>query len=54
MEKPLLFFVRLVKENLVINLESLLLHGNEHLENKYWTRKKKLERVHVVLKEIQL
>ena len=40
MEK-LLFVVRLLKERLVINLESLLLHGNEDLREQILDREEK-------------
>lgn len=44
MEK-LLFVVRLLKERLVINLESLLLHGNEDLREQILDREEKGEKV---------
>ena len=44
MEK-LLFVVRSLKERLVINLESLLLHGNEDLREQILDGKKKGEKV---------
>jgi hypothetical protein len=40
MEK-LLFVVRSLKERLVINLESLLRHGNEGLREQIWNREER-------------
>lgn len=44
MEK-LLFVVRSLKERLVINLESLLLHGNEDFREQILDREEKGEKV---------